>query len=438
MNKGCIILAAMTAAAVTVLLPACKKEERVRNAFILQMPGNGHHSKTYLDTVGKDTYWESGDYIYINGAETHIPVVLPENELAYAQPDGTVEREGGRFYACYPGLATDVGYTSATHTYTFTMPATLAAGSVAGIPAAARLKAPLVGIDQGRSGSNVMIQFYNTCALLRIKDVENGNIVFTDFSGKLSGPFSVACTGGTWATMLTYAGNSAADAQLTVTNTAAVNELFVPIPAGSHQLEVVNGLNTRKMAGAKDFVAGRIYTIEMVTNVDIGGDVRWTTEYASSGDSIYCSWGESTWKKNYNSGQYHGPQVAADSTLPLEYDIIHQKLGGDWRLPTKAEWQYLVDSCTWTWGTDTAGNHGYLITKDGSSFFLRAMGHIPQNGKLTNVDSELYYWSSTAGSSGKAWVLHATSSKKEVIEQNCFYGMAVFGVCPKAVPSSGN
>ncbi len=67
---------------------------------------------------------------------------------------------------------------------------------------------------------------------------------------------------------------------------------------------------------------------------------------------------------------------------------------GSWRMPTKAEFQELIDKCTWTW-TAQGGHKGYQVTgKSGNSIFLPAAGQ--HDGLSLDDAGEVgYYWSST-------------------------------------------
>lgn len=72
-----------------------------------------------------------------------------------------------------------------------------------------------------------------------------------------------------------------------------------------------------------------------------------------------------------------------------------EKLGDGWRLPTKAEWQALLDNCTATWDPD---KKGYTFTGQGifasNSIFLPAAGHIDSVGYRHEVGVVCHYRSS--------------------------------------------
>ena len=77
-----------------------------------------------------------------------------------------------------------------------------------------------------------------------------------------------------------------------------------------------------------------------------------------------------------------------------------QRLSGMNCLITKAEWNELLDYCTWEW-TEKDGKTGYLITSniDGyrdRSIFLPASGWL-QDGNIMRQHSYGSYWTSTPG-----------------------------------------
>lgn len=108
-----------------------------------------------------------------------------------------------------------------------------------------------------------------------------------------------------------------------------------------------------------------------------------------------------------------------DSTgnLMAKYDAATAYLGSPWRMPTKKEFEALINNCTTQWTTRN-GVYGRLVTGIGEysskSIFLPAAGY----GSVSDfncVGSEGDYWSSTPTSddSGYAWFLH--------FDSKCFY-----------------
>ena len=80
--------------------------------------------------------------------------------------------------------------------------------------------------------------------------------------------------------------------------------------------------------------------------------------------------------------------------LTSSYDAARQQLGGDWRLPTVQELNWLIDSsnCTWTWQESPLGAKVRSLTTDGEIF-------LPAAGFCNNNSWEDFkigcYWSSS-------------------------------------------
>lgn len=152
--------------------------------------------------------------------------------------------------------------------------------------------------------------------------------------------------------------------------------------------------------------------------VDLGLSVYWgTTNIGASkpedyGD--YYAWGETEPKESYSWSTYKygtsssGPffkyntsdsygTVDNKTVLEPEDDVASVKLGGEWRMPTDAEWTELRTKCTWTWTTNYNGTgvKGQIVTAtNGNSIFLPAAGY-RRDTNLYDTGSYGYYWSSS-------------------------------------------
>ncbi len=141
-------------------------------------------------------------------------------------------------------------------------------------------------------------------------------------------------------------------------------------------------------------------TIDGHEYVDLGLSVKWATcnvgASSPSDYGYYFAWGEVCTKTEYtnkNSVTYNKTMddIAGNST----YDAARHNWGGKWRLPTKVEYQELVDNCRWNW-IELDGVKGYKVTskKNGASIFLPAAGW-QSISSLYYADELCYYWSST-------------------------------------------
>ena len=101
-------------------------------------------------------------------------------------------------------------------------------------------------------------------------------------------------------------------------------------------------------------------------------------------------------------------------------DAARQNWGGDWRIPTDAEWRALLDATLydWTWTADYLGdgsNHaGRIVTRKdgtglcaGNSIFLPAAG-FRDNATLDEAGSYGFYWSSSLVAGTTSYVSYNT------------------------------
>ncbi|MBR3223453.1 MAG: hypothetical protein IKF72_14635 [Kiritimatiellae bacterium] len=150
-----------------------------------------------------------------------------------------------------------------------------------------------------------------------------------------------------------------------------------------------------------------------------------TVGYTRSGGTLVSSAGQQmssspfssslcpTYDKN-NSALQSAGYIDSTSNLVPAHDAAHVHWGGNWRMPTYAEFSALINNCTTTWTTQN-GVYGRLVTGKGAyadrSIFLPAAGY----GYVSILDYAGwygYYWSSTPDSvnSDRAWSLSFNSS----------------------------
>ena len=177
--------------------------------------------------------------------------------------------------------------------------------------------------------------------------------------------------------------------------------------------------------------------------VDLGLSVLWatcnlgTSGFVSSPEEYgaYYAWGETTTKSNYawstykfgtsssgpfskyNTQSYYGT-VDNKTVLDPGDDVAHVKLGGNWRMPTDAEWTELRTKCTWTWTTNYNGTgvKGRIVTaSNGNSIFLPAAGS-RSDTNLYGAGSGGHYWSSSLCTDhpSTAWNLEFSSYPGDV------------------------
>lgn len=150
----------------------------------------------------------------------------------------------------------------------------------------------------------------------------------------------------------------------------------------------------------------------------------------------YYAWGETSTKETYNWSTYRYATVDADghlqtltkyntlgtygtidnkTTLEASDDVATAVLGSGARIPTKAEWQELLDNTTAVWTTVNSVNGRKFTAANGSSLFLPAAGY-RDGSSLDFVDTYGSYWSSSLPESDLycAWIMFFKSGNQYV------------------------
>ena len=168
---------------------------------------------------------------------------------------------------------------------------------------------------------------------------------------------------------------------------------------------------------------------------NIGAELPWET-------GKYFAWGETTGytteqvtggERAFDDDSYQaGPAASISTDLTLEQDAARANLGGKWRMPTKAEFQELIDNCNVTWVSSYMGKGvaGKMFTSrvNGNSVFFPAAGYC--SGSSVDVVGSLgLYWSASWNSSSDAWSLLFNSGYQDVYYDRRCYGCSVRGVC---------
>ena len=180
--------------------------------------------------------------------------------------------------------------------------------------------------------------------------------------------------------------------------------------------------------------------------VDLGLSVKWATcnVGANSPEEYgdYFAWGETSTKETYDDDNCptYGLSISqlqsqgyidSEGNLTAQYDAATANWGGDWRMPTMAEQEELLNNCTWTWTTQN-GVNGYNVKgPNGNSIFLPAAGSHNYT-VLYDADSLGYYRSSSLAtdSPNYAYALDFSSSYVDWNFNNRFCGRSVRPVCP--------
>ena len=80
-------------------------------------------------------------------------------------------------------------------------------------------------------------------------------------------------------------------------------------------------------------------------------------------------------------------------------------------VPTKDQWQELIDECQWTWDDTKKGYN--IVGPNSKSIFLPAKGWIHDTNGLINVGYDGIYWTATAYDKDYAWYIYTNPGQKE-------------------------
>lgn len=194
---------------------------------------------------------------------------------------------------------------------------------------------------------------------------------------------------------------------------SGVNTL-IPTVDGDYQVVFTNGdyrdtyvepLGEWSITGAEGYKIFPEAEVADERAVDLGLSVKWAScnvgANAPEECGDYFAWGEIAPKEVYTLDNCltNGLKLDDISGNP-QYDAAAANWGGDWRVPTIAEFQELIDNCTWE-SVCLNDMQGMQVTgPNGNSIFLPAAGTCP-NGSPTSVGVRGYYWSSTPYEEGK-------------------------------------
>ena len=170
--------------------------------------------------------------------------------------------------------------------------------------------------------------------------------------------------------------------------------------------------------------------------VEMGDGLKWAVmnvgasrpeEYGN-----YYAWGEISPKSDYDWSTYKYGISSSSLTKYVtssNYGVVDERTsleenddvasviwGGSWRIPSDADWIWLILNCTWKWTTSYNGTEvsGYIITSNvsgyiGNSFFLPASG-TRRRTSISGINDEGGYWSSSLSHSQLAYFLALSSS----------------------------
>jgi len=160
--------------------------------------------------------------------------------------------------------------------------------------------------------------------------------------------------------------------------------------------------------------------------IDLGLSVKWANMNIGGNHPFepgsFFSFGENNTKEAFWDNNYNG----------ISFDAAAALWRGRWRMPTKSQFEELINNCTWTWKT-TAQGQGYdIVGKTGKHIFLCAAG-MKDGDKLVGKNDCGQYWVSPQEGDGNnpvrllfaKMVNPRVSSKKEK-----YHGLSIRPILP--------
>ena len=158
-----------------------------------------------------------------------------------------------------------------------------------------------------------------------------------------------------------------------------------------------------------------------------------------------CTWSNAPFNNgldSYNKEYFNAHKsewLDDNNNLKPEYDAARAIMGGDWRMPTKEEFDELLSGTTNKWitnynGTVVKGMKFTSKTDESKYIFIPAAGYC-HDGSVYDVDDQGYVWSSSLGPSDPggdwvfAWYLYFYSTSCSMYNMYRYSGRSVRGVC---------
>ena len=208
-----------------------------------------------------------------------------------------------------------------------------------------------------------------------------------------------------------------------------------------------HGINVRAIIPGSRTPGSGIGTENNYKYVDLGlpSGLKWATCNVGANSpeeyGLYFAWGETTGYtseqvtsgvRKFDKASYTASAISTD--LTLEQDAAHVNLGGNWRMPTKAEYQELLDNCDVTWISSYMGKGvaGQLFTSkvNRNSVFFPAPGY-GVNSNVSGGGTVGYYWTAYWKSSSQAmtFIFSYDYSSQGTTSTSRYFGESVRGVC---------
>lgn len=162
--------------------------------------------------------------------------------------------------------------------------------------------------------------------------------------------------------------------------------------------------------------------------VDLGLSVKWSkmnlgcVRPTINTVGKFYGWGDTTDSGTWGGLDKYWP---AERAMPKgdisgsELDFARRRWGGQWRIPTRQQWEELVSKCTWKYRVANDGAAGYVVTgPNGNSIFLPLAGFCSDGINVENTGRFGYYWTATPAADGKRSACYILIDQRNIITDN--------------------
>lgn len=111
------------------------------------------------------------------------------------------------------------------------------------------------------------------------------------------------------------------------------------------------------------------------------GETKTKSDYTYETYDFFTSWNDYPWYTNI------GREIKG-----TDYDVAYKEWGNQWQMPTKKQFEELIDNCTVTWATQNGINGCLFEANNGNAVFLPATGS-QWSTSADEVGSFGRYWS---------------------------------------------
>lgn len=131
-------------------------------------------------------------------------------------------------------------------------------------------------------------------------------------------------------------------------------------------------------------------------------------------------------KTMYNLGILSDPSEKGN--LTPKFDAASVLWGGNWRMPTKRDWERLINNCTWTrYAESDVHRAGYMVTRKDKKgeIFLPDAGYIHGSSHKDATKSGHYWSSSPYKYSENAYYMNISYSNHSIGDNYRYYGLSI-------------